>query len=134
LLARPRAFLFFAAALVNPMTHTQEIQAWDRLPGTLQITTQGRGLVSFQRASQAFRLLASCEKNDDPLLAVEFLDPTGRWAALPAQVGALNIYLGTIGLAGLRRTLGPQRARPKTHWDLAQLFKLCGIELLRAAA
>jgi hypothetical protein len=106
------------------------VPGWNAVPGRFEIITEGNAFRNLSRAAEVFRALSHVEKTADPILAVWHVDEQGRRrAAAPSGVGALNIYLGTVGLRGLVRTLGPNRSRAFTRWDLEQLFALCGIAL-----
>ncbi len=112
-----------------------EAAGYNALPGRLEIITERNAFRSVATASEAFRALRLVESLKDPLLALWWIDRQGRrFAAEPAHVGALNIYLGTVGLRGLSRTLGQGRARPCTRWDLARLFAHAGFAFWQEAS
>jgi hypothetical protein len=104
-------------------THTQsdsvEVPLWNAIPRAVRIVHEG-GYADFTRATSFFIALKRIEIKRIPILALW----RGDVAASEASVGALNLYLGTVGLAGLARRMDVQGCR--TVFDLAGLFHLIG--------
>jgi hypothetical protein len=103
----------------NTQAENIDVPAWNAIPRAVRIVHEG-GYADFTRATSFFLALKRLERKRTPILALW----RGDIAASEASVGALNLYLGTVGLAGLARRMDVQGCR--TVFDLAGLFELIG--------